>query len=76
MQIRKKTRPDIENPLTIYKNANPNKGWAEISKETGVSVNALVRIACKKKPQLKAQVHTWKKIKDTIGVDLINYIKY
>ena len=61
-----------KNPLTKYK-FNSGKEWREIAPSVGVTVTTLIRVATKNKESVRTTSYdTIIKIKDSLGVDIIN----
>ena len=61
-----------KNPLTRYK-FNSGKEWKEVALMVDVSVATLIRVANKNKESVRTTTYdTIIKIKDSLGVDIIN----
>jgi len=69
----KNTGYPYDNPLIVYKRKN-NRDWPEMAKESGVTVQALIRIAKKELRQLGGiELRTYHRIKMHFGVDLLKW---
>lgn len=65
----------MNNPLVEYKK-NSNKEWSEIAEITGMTEQGLYCLCRKDVSEMGlVRLRTAVKLKETIGVDLIQYVK-